>query len=97
MTYRLDPITVARIKRSARCPDCDSIVDVNAVTGGMQVQHDDTCPTLARMEALGRVAYVVVSQDGTDVSEHAAVLADVLGMNVVETPYDGLMRPQESC
>lgn len=53
---RLDPLTTARLKRGARCPDCSSTVTVQLDDGGgyrVQVAHDDDCPTLSAKRAAG--------------------------------------------
>ena len=38
-----DPMTLARIKRASRCPDCASDVTVHGAV--VDVRHDVTCPT----------------------------------------------------
>lgn len=58
---RLDPVAVAQLKRSARCPDCNSTVrllpdEYGPGTHKLEVRHDDSCPNLAGLRRAGRDA-----------------------------------------
>jgi hypothetical protein len=56
---RLDPLTAARLKAQARCPDCSSSVSLTQNGHGpglhrLDIRHYDTCPTLAALRSGGR-------------------------------------------
>lgn len=101
---RLDPITVARVKHTGRCPDCPSRVDVIADGCGpglhdVRVHHAPTCPTLGNLRRDGRHQDQLVAVRGPDETPEAferkalaaaAEMATAAGqpVNVFTSPYD---------
>ena len=78
LTRRHDPLTTARLKRAARCPDCHSQVRITSTRGTTQraeVRHDDSCPTYNGRGWLPRVA--VALNPGQDPAEAVTALASL--------------------
>lgn len=81
---RIDPITLAGMKRGARCPDCTSQVRVTPDGDGkgvhrIDVRHDDTCPSLARLRRTGadRNQRAVIRGSGQSVEDFAAAAVEI--------------------
>lgn len=72
----LGPIEAARIRRSARCPSCDSDVHVDRATLTVSVAHDEGCQTLAALEDRGEAAALLVRADGQTEPEWLAAIAE---------------------
>lgn len=76
---RLDPFTVAQLKRRGRCPDCDSIVRVDRDAGRVNVEHDDSCPMWAQLRRERRTTQLVFARPpGVSAEDFARTVADAL-------------------
>jgi hypothetical protein len=97
----LDPVAVARLKRYARCPDCDSGVHVEPKMRPpyVLVRHDDTCPAYGALSRHGRTRQaILIDQGAEDFHAAAADLADALAatgtpMRVASSPYTDMTIP----
>lgn len=90
----LTPLDIARLKATARCPDCPSRVTVDRDTAQARVYHDETCPTLRALQRRGTTAQLVVVGDdpvGDVITDLAERLGVALGTRVQAsaTPYPG--------
>ena len=113
---KLDPITLANMKRGARCPDCTSAVSVtpNGHSVGVHridVRHDDTCPTLARLRRTGKDRNQLAlartpGQTAAEFADEALAVADEMAtdvgqpVGVLANPYaltpEAMRRPRGS-
>jgi hypothetical protein len=108
---RIDPVTLAGMKHGARCPDCISQVRVIPNGHGkgvhrIDVHHDDTCPSLARLRRTGmdRRQFAIVRGPGQSAEDFAAAARDTAeGMateagrpvGVLRNPYS--LTPMVTC
>jgi hypothetical protein len=95
---RLTPEQRQAIKRSHRCPDCHSTVRITK-DRHVDVEHDDTCPTLSALRQAGRCHsdIAVVLRDGPAQIFTAGRIGSALTLRRIgETPYASLRYPEHA-
>lgn len=75
---KMDPIAMAKLKRAARCPDCNSNVTLRPDAhgpnfGGVEVAHDDTCPRFPSVNGRTQIALVRGEDQSDEEFARAAV------------------------